>query len=164
MSYLVHGDSVTETPGGQSCVSADKADAFRWNVRLSDKDPSKRWGILVIAVVAFALGLLLFGNVLFGVVGFAIIAAATAEYWVGVSYKVDSRGASARCVVSLTSLDWTDVKRATASEEGIKLSPLPQAGRMDTFRGVFLRYGEEPDRVTEEVRRWLPTHVELMGR
>jgi hypothetical protein len=159
----VLGDSATETHEGQSSVSADIGEAFRWNVRLSDKDPSKRWGVLAIAVIAFALGLLLFKNVLFGAVGFAIILGTTAEYWLGVSYKLDSKGASARCVVSLTSLDWTDVKRAIATDEGIKLSPLDSAGRMDTFRGVFLRYGTQRDRVTETVRRWLPTHVDLMG-
>lgn len=115
------------------------------------------------AFIAFGLGVLLFKNVIFGVLGFAIILGTTAEYWLGSSFKLDSKSASARVFLSLTSLDWTDVKRAIASDQGIKLSPLESAGRMDTFRGVFLRYGSERERVTEEVRRWLPTHVELMG-
>lgn len=157
------GGSPTETSKGQSSVSADIDEAFRWNVRLSDKDPSKRWGVFVTAVIAFGLGCLLFKNVIFGVVGFAIILGTTAEYWFGTSYRLDAKSASARVFLSVTSLDWTDVKRAITSDQGIKLSPLESAGRMDTFRGVFLRYGNERDRVIDEVRRWLPTNVELMG-
>ncbi len=157
------GDSPTETTEAQSSVSADIGEAFRWTVRLSDKDPSKRWGVFVAALIAFGLGVLLFKNVLFGVLGLAIILGTTAEYWLGSSFKLDSKSASARVFLSLTSLDWTDVKRAIASDQGIQLSPLESAGRMDTFRGVFLRYGSDRERVTEEVRRWLPTNVELMG-
>jgi len=159
----VTGDSVTETSEVQSSVSANNIDAFRWNVRPSDKDPSKRWGVLAVAIVAFILGYVLFKNLVFGLLGFAIILFTTVEYWLGVSYKLDEKGASARCGASLTSMDWADVKRAMATDEGIKLSPLGNSGRMDAFRGVFLRYGKERDEVLERVRRWLPTHVELMG-
>jgi hypothetical protein len=114
------------------------------------------------AVFAFVLGLLLFRNVLFGLIGFAIILAATAEFWLGLSYKVDSRGASVRCGLSLSALDWSDVKRAVADNEGIKLSPLAAPSRLDSFRGVFLRYGAERESVEQAVRRYLPNDVRLL--
>lgn len=161
-SFSVPGDSETETSSTVADVSAENDDAFRWHVRPSDKDPGKRWGVLAVAALAFVLGLWLLHHPLYGLLGFAIILASTAEYWLGVSYKLDSRGASARCGLSLTALDWGDVKRAMLSEEGVKLSPLESAGRMDAFRGVFLRFGSEKDRVIETVRRLLPNHVRLL--
>lgn len=159
----VPGDSSPETSEGSDSVSASSNDAFRWNVRPSDKDPSKRWGVVVVALAAFGLGVLLFQSLLFGALGCAFVLATSAEYWLGISYKVDSKSASSRCGLSLTSLDWGDVKRAIVSEEGVKLSPLGTSSRMDVFRGVFLRFGTERERVLESVRRWLPTNVELMG-
>ena len=157
------GDSQPETSKGESSVSAENSDAFRWNVRPSDNEPSKRWGVLLAALFAFGLGFLLFRNFTFGILGFLIILIATAEYWLGTSYKVDSKGASARTGFSLTSLTWEDVKRAVETAEGIKLSPLGNSGRMEAFRGVFLKYGTQSAQVKEAVRRWLPTNVELMG-
>jgi hypothetical protein len=159
----VPGDSSPETSDGLHSVSAGIDDAFRWNVRPSDKDPSKRWGVVVVALAAFGLGFLLFQNLLFGILGAVVILASTAEYWMGVSYKLDRKGASARCGLSLSSLEWGDVKRAITTDEGVKLSPLGNSGRMDAFRGVFLRFGKDRDKVLETVRRWLPTNVELMG-
>jgi len=157
------GDSQTETSDGKSNVSAENDDAFRWNVRPSDKAPTKRWVVLAVAILAFALGYLLFRNVVFGLVGFAIILLATAEFWLGISYKVDSKGVSSRVGLSLTSMEWSQVQRAIQTEQGIQLSPLTQGGRMDAFRGVYLRFGANRESVIEAVRRWLPTHVELMG-
>jgi hypothetical protein len=159
----VPGGNQTETSEGSPSVSAGIDDAFCWNVRPSDKEPTKKWGVLAAAVIAFALGLLLFKNVWFGFIGFIAILSATAEFWLGISYKIDPRAASSRCGLSLTSLEWSEVKRATATPEGIKLSPLGTTGRLEAFRGVFLRYGANRDKVTETVRRWLPTNVELMG-
>ena len=157
------GTSSPETSEGSASVSAGIDDAFRWNVRPSDKEPTKKWGVLAVGFIAFVLGLVLFKNVLFGAIGLVAILAATAEFWLGVSYKVDAKSASARCGLSLTSLDWTDVKRADLTEEGVKLSPLGTAGRMEAFRGVYLRFGTERERVLNSVRRWLPDHVELVG-
>ena len=157
------GDNSPETSEGSDSVSAGIDDAFRWNVRPSDKDPAKRWGVLVVALAAFGLGFVLFQNIVFGVLGCAFILVSTAEYWLGISYKLDKKGASSRCGLSLTSLEWSDVKRAIATEDGVKLSPLGTSGRMDAFRGVFLRFGAEREKVMDSVRRWLPTNVELMG-
>ena len=92
-------------------------------------------------------------NVLLGAAGFAIILASTAEYWLGTKYKLDAKGASARTGVSLTSIEWGDVKRVVTDSEGIKLTPLEKEGRMEAFRGVFLRFGrEDRERILNSVR------------
>src|SRR4051812_34716888 len=101
-----------ETSDGLNRVSASIDDAFRWNVRPSDKEPTKKWGILLGAVAIFALGFWLFNNVLLGLLGFAIIVGSTAEFWLGTSYKVDKDSASVRCGFSYSEMRWNEVKRA----------------------------------------------------
>lgn len=121
----------------------EQGESFRWRVRLSDKAPQKRAGVVVAAVFAMALGWFAFKSPLMGIAGFAIIFGSTAEYWLGTTFKVDEKGASARTGLSLVSMDWTDVKRLIWEKNGVRLSPLENAGTMDAFRGVFLRYGDD---------------------
>ena len=158
------GANPTETSEGSLNVSAGIDDAFRWNVRPSDKEPRKRWAVLVGACLIFLMGLILFGNVLYGVLGFAIIVGSTAEFWHGTSYKLDKDGASARCFISTTQMHWNEVKRAVTTPEGIKLSPLlTSSSRMNAFRGVFLRFGaDSKQQILDFVRRSLPADVGLV--
>ena len=162
-SSSVPGASSTETSEGSLNVSASIDEAFRWNVRPSDKEPAKRWVIILAALFAFVLGVVLFRNFVFGVIGFAIVALSTAEYWLGTSFWIDEKSANARTGFSVSGMAWSDVKRAFVTEDGIKLSPLATESRMSTFRGVFLKFGDQREQVMENVRRWLPTNVELVG-
>jgi hypothetical protein len=121
----------------------DKAEAIRWRIRPSDKDPQKLIAIGAAGVLAFLIGLFLFKNLLLGFVGFAIIFGSTAEFWLGTSFSIDRKGASARTGFSISAIEWTDVKRVLRDSNGIKLTPLGKAGTMDAFRGVYLRYGKD---------------------
>jgi hypothetical protein len=56
---------------------------------------------------------------------------------------VDQKGASRRCGLSLTSIDWEDVKRVVVQGADVLVSPLEEGGRMDAFRGVVLRTNSE---------------------
>lgn len=72
-----------------------------------------------------------------------------------VHFKLDSDSASRRCGLSVTSMAWSEVKRAEASDLGIKLSPLPVENmRMEPFRGVFLRFENNAGEVREAVTRF----------
>lgn len=124
-------------------------ETIAWRVRLSDNEPWKRWVILAFAVGAFAVGILVYKRPLLGLIGSVMILAATAEFWLGTAYKLDSEGASSRTGLSYARILWKDVKRAVVTGAGIKLSPLEETTRMAPFRGVFLRFGRE-DRVRIE--------------
>jgi hypothetical protein len=129
-------------------TDASRVESIRWSVRLSDKDPKKLVGIGLAALTAGVAGAVLFQQVLLGFVGFAIILAATAEYWLGATYTVGPKGATKRVGLSLSGIDWEDVKRVLIEGDIIRLSPLATPGRMDPFRGVSL---ELTANVKEEV-------------
>jgi hypothetical protein len=149
------GDSEAVTV--PAAENGEAQEPLRWRVRLSDKAPGKRWVILAVATLVGVLGVLLLQNPLLGILGFAIILASTAEFWLGTSYRIDAEGATARTGLSPTALSWTDVKRAIVTEEGIKLSPLDQDGRLSPFRGVFLRFGANN---REQIISAVRTHCE----
>jgi hypothetical protein len=146
------GDSVAEAG----------AESFRWSVRLSDKAPAKRWVVLAAAALVGVFGLVLMRQPLLGLLGFAIILAATAEFWLGASYRIDGRGASSRTGLSVSSIDWQDVKRLDILSEGAKLSPLSAPSRLDEFRGVFLRFGDQREQVLAALRTFGGEYVRLL--
>ena len=138
-----------------SAITEDSPiDSLSWSVRLSDGAPGKLVGIWAAALAAGVAGWMLFDNLWFALIGFAIILAATAEFWLGVRYRLDANGASSRCGLSVNSVAWQDVRRATVNGNTIRLTPLAEAGRLDPFRGVVLRVGGEMHaQVVEEIRR-----------
>jgi hypothetical protein len=131
---------------------------FKWRVRLSDKAPHKRLAIVAVGIAAFLIGAVLFRNVLLGVIGFAIIFGSTAEFWLGSLFTIDAKGASVKTGLSITAIEWANVKRINRNEGGIKLSPLDKPGTLDVFRGVYLRYGNNNQ---ENVERALLTFGKL---
>ncbi len=156
------GNKAQETPIPTNAVPADEG-ALTWRAVPSDAEPRKRWVVLVIALVAFGAGVSLFENLLLGLLGFAIIVGSTAEYWLGTAYRVDAKGASSRCGLSYTVMEWGQVRRAIETADGLKLSPLAQPGRMDAFRGLNLRFAEgNREAVLEAVRRSLPEDVRIL--
>src|SRR4051812_28420854 len=99
-------------------VQENKArESFRWRVRLSDKAPEKRLGVVVAVVGAAAIGWFGFSSPALGLIGAAIILGSTAEYWLGTSFRVDTKGASARTALSLVEIEWDAVRRAIRDEK-----------------------------------------------
>jgi len=118
-------------------------EAFSWRVRPSDHAPGKTLGVAFAAILAFGVGTFLFKDIYLGLIGFAIIFGSTAEFWLGTAFRIDDAGATARTGLSISTIKWDDVKRVVRDARGIKLSPLEQPGKLDAFRGVYLRYGDE---------------------
>ncbi|CAN5354134.1 hypothetical protein BH11ARM1_BH11ARM1_14660 [soil metagenome] len=118
--------------------ASERVETISWTVRLSDGEPKKIAIIGMTALTAGLAGIVLFHQILYGCLGFAIIMATSAEFWMGVKFKLDSTSASKRVGLSLSSIEWADVKRVMVNENAIQLSPLEEASRMDAFRGVVL--------------------------
>ncbi len=123
-----------------------------WTVKLWHRDPAKRFAILGVAIVAALIGFWLLRSVSGILSGFGAIMISTADFWLPLRYTLDGTGARVRCGISVTAIEWSAVKRAIESEEGIKLSPLERPTRTSAFRGVFVRYNANRDEVIARVR------------
>lgn len=128
---------------------------LRWSVRLSDAAPQKRWAIVATALVAAAAGWVLSHNLVLPVIGVISIFASTAEFWLPLKYVLDEKSARCRCGISVTAIEWSDVKRVLISSEFAKLSPLETDSRLSEFRGVKIRYGDRK----REVLDWIESKV-----
>lgn len=150
------GDNSTEP------IDASTTEKLEYEIRLFERAPQKLAIIAVAAVAVGIVGYVMFQHILLAVVGFFAILFATAEFWMPVRYVLDEKGATARCGMSTTAIEWSDIRRVVVGEEGIKLSPLEDSGKLSPFRGVFLRDGHRREDVLAWVRRSVASDVRFL--
>ena len=134
-------------------MNAEDGETLVWAVRLADERPGGTAGVFAAAILALAVGTLLFRQPLMGLLGGALVLGATAEYWLGSRFRLDAKGASARTGPSVTAMDWNEVKRVLERGREIRLSPLERASFAESTRGVgLLTTPENRDAVLTFVR------------
>jgi len=132
---------------------ATEAESYAWEVRLWRQSPSKLSGIFAAAVIAGAFGYLLFHSVALTMIGFLVVVGSTTEFWLPQKLKLDRNSASLRCGISVTSIQWRDVKRVIEDGAGVRLTPLSEDNRLSPFRGVYLRFANNRDEVMSWIER-----------
>ena len=86
------------------------------------------------------------------VVSFLFVSA-LADYLFPVRFEIDAEGATCRTLAGRTRITWDRVRKYYLDDGGIKLSPLARQGRLESYRGVYLRFGGNRDEVIRVVRR-----------
>jgi hypothetical protein len=140
-----------ETESG--CVEMRDEPVLAWKVHLLRDDPMKVLLITPFALVSLLICFVIFHSLLFSAVVLFLFASALAEYLFPVRYEITERGASARTLLGRTEIAWDRVKKFYLDDRGIKLSPLLTPGRLEAYRGVYLRFGDREDEVVRVVRR-----------
>lgn len=130
-------------------------ESLSWRVRVGEGNSARLSVVALSAIAAGMLGVLLLHKAIFFLIGFVVIAGSTTEVWLGVRYRLDETGASARIGPSVTAIAWVDVKRLIVNDVGVTLSPLATDSRLSAFRGVFLRAGSMGnDQLLDEIKRF----------
>ncbi len=83
---------------------------------------------------------LLFGRLLPVVAAVVVLLGAAAEYLLPTSYRIAADGVEAQSMVSSLRISWRDARRCVPDAQGLIVTPLPVASRLDRFRGVLLRF------------------------
>ncbi|NKB66587.1 MAG: hypothetical protein GKR89_05965 [Candidatus Latescibacteria bacterium] len=123
---------------------------------LQDEPPSKTALLcLIIAAVAYGVSWL-YQAPLWGLFAGVVLIAAMSRYFLPTRYRIDERG------VEITHLQtrlhpWSNFRRAAIDRHGIFLSPFARRHRLDSFRGVHLRLGPQPEQAIQLVREHVAT-------
>ena len=124
-----------------------------WKVHLLREHPAKTLLIAPVVLASLLACYFIFHNLLPLVVVMFLFASALAEYLFPVRYELDEKGASSRTLLGRTFIEWDRVKKYYLDDRGIKLSTLEKQGRLEAYRGIYLRFGKNREKVTEAVRR-----------
>lgn len=140
MSIIEHSQVQTDLRGLENSV------LLEWRRHLVKDDPSRVWVVFCSAAFCMTVAWLLFHNVLLCAAALFMLASATSEYLLPISYRLTQTGASCRYGANRFEMEWDKVKRVLIYSDGVRLSPIAAPSRLDAYRGVFLRFA--PDGLT----------------
>ena len=124
-----------------------------WKVHLVRENPTKLLLIAPVLLLSLVSCYVIFHSPLFLAVALLLFTSSLAEFLFPVRYEITDRGALSRTLLGRTFIEWDEVKKYYLDDCGIKLSPLQRPGRLEAYRGVYLRFGGRRDEVTETVKR-----------
>ena len=120
-------------------------DPLDWTAHPLRDEPAWKSAALGAAIVGFSgLAAASLGGALYGLISLAVLAASTARYLLPTRYVLDDREAAWR-QLTWHRRSWSAFRRVDRHDDGIFLSPFRRPSRLDSFRGVFLRFGPGVD-------------------
>ncbi len=96
------------------------------------------------------------GSPVYGIISLIVLVAAMLGYLLPTDYLIDSEGASWKLLV-WRRRRWATFRRVVRHPDGLFLSSFRQPHRLDSFRGVFLRFGAGVD--GDEIDSLVRAHV-----
>lgn len=123
------------------------SEEMEWTVHLARRRP--RQAAVVVAVIgaaAVAAGLGL-RSVLLGLLAAVLLTAAVGEFLFPVHHRLGSSRVESRGLWHRRRMEWPKVRRVVRDELGVKLSPLPRPSRLEAYRGIYLWFADNADRV-----------------
>lgn len=136
---------------------------MNWKVNLGKVAPQKRAIVLLVGIVCFVAGSMIFHNVIFGLIGAGGVILGNAEMILPVTYTISEKGVSSKCGLSVSEITWDRIYRIWEDGDGLKLSPLKEGSRMEVFRGVYLRYLGNRDEVLAKIAQYWNGNSDILG-
>lgn len=134
---------ISETATPTQTAEPQPRELLSWTVHMARRDPYRLIPVCGSAAFAAVTAWIIFRNPIFSLAALFMIASSTAEYWLPARYRLTERGAECAYGANRLQIEWSAIKRALLYEDGLRLSPLPVASRLDAFRGVYLRFAPD---------------------
>ena len=137
--------------------SSPSADVIRWRSHpLVDEFPKSLLLAVIILAVCVGASWALEG-LIWGVISALLLVAAMARYIFPSHFQLDADGVTVRFLGVARRMPWTALKRMSVGPGGMFLSPFERPSRLDSFRGVALRFAGNADEVVAFVRDKMAT-------
>ncbi len=132
------------------------ADALRWESHpLRREKPAKSILLVALIVASSAAAAFGFEHWFYGIFSLGALTASLSRYFFPTYYVLDGEGVSSEHLGFKQRRSWAEFRRVDEHRDGIFLRPSARLGRLDSFRGVFLRF----DKNREDVARFIRCHV-----
>jgi hypothetical protein len=127
---------------------------LEWSVHLFKREKRYRSILATVAVVtALVGGWVLIRDPLVVAVYALIIFFALGGFFFPVKYRVTDKGVYSFAWTGPRFMPWDRIKRCYKNEHGVKLSVFEYPSPMESFRGLFIRFGDKRDEVLSLVKR-----------
>lgn len=132
------------------------ADTLQWeSFPLRREKPAKSMLLVALIVASSAAAAIGFEHWFYGLFSLAALTASLSRYFFPTRYVLNGEGISSEHLGLKRRRFWGEFRRADEQRDGIFLRPSVRPSRLDSFRGVFLRF----DQNRAEVARFVRCHV-----
>jgi hypothetical protein len=128
---------------------------FEWTVLPYRKHPFKTVALTLILITLWIGVYELFHDLWVLAFSIVVLFGSVFYYFFPMRYVIDGSGVTARGIFSTKHRSWDEFKRWEVNRSGIFLSPFKYPSRLDNFRGIFVRFGEDRFEVERRVKFWL---------
>jgi hypothetical protein len=130
------------SPDADEIVKA-QSKQLTWSVHLLRRQSHRLPKIICVLVLVFLSSIWLFHSFWLAMLPTLAALFSVSEFVFPIHYTLTTKSAAMKCGLTALEIQWSDVRHAYLTDEGIKLSPLRRKNsRMEPLRGVFLRFGE----------------------
>ncbi len=117
-----------------------------WTVQLARRAPRKAWGAVALIVLGSLAAGVGFHSLVAGILSLLLLAASASEFLLPVRFRLSPTGIEAAGLVFRRRMAWKEVRQVRRDSLGVKLSPLPRRSRLESYRGIYLWFGDnEPE-------------------
>lgn len=125
---------------------------FRWTAHPAAERPAATLGLAAILIGIGAAGWFWTESPVFGAVSALLVAGFMLPFLLPTQYEAGEEGLTIRSIGRIRVIKWTSVKNLYIHPTGVHLSPFEHPSPLDPFRGAFVLYGRDRDRVLSVLR------------
>ncbi|MEN6371034.1 MAG: hypothetical protein ABFD64_03390 [Armatimonadota bacterium] len=129
---------------------------LRWQVHLAKEQPRKLMVVIAAIIAMTALSCVWFRSPIAVIVTVLVLVGALSDFLLPMTFVITTKHVSAYTLAGKRMMAWEDVRKCYIDESGVKISPLPKASRLEAYRGVYLRFGDNREEVIAAVTRLKP--------
>ena len=138
--------------------TASPEPVLSWTVHLARQRPAMTIASVIFIALASAGGFVAIGPAA-GLLVAVVLVGFLSDFLFPMTYHITTENATCRMLLNRTEIRWADVRRCYLDDHGVKLSPLDRVSRLEAFRGVYLRFQGNEDKVIEAVKSLRPANV-----
>lgn len=117
---------------------------MEWTLHLARRQPTKAAVTVAVIALTFAVGWL-WVHPLISLLMVLFLLNSVGEFLFPVRFRLTRDGVEVSSLLNSRKLRWEQVRRFTVYHDGVFLSPYPKPNRLDSLRGIWLRWGGDPE-------------------
>lgn len=129
--------------------------SFTWRVHPFRE--SVKTSVIVIAVIVFicAIVYISFGDIFWVILSFLFLFVSLSSFFFPTSFFLDEKEVKVKRVLTTISRPWERFKGFYFDKNGVQLTPFTYPSRLDNYRGLFLKFGNNKDDVINYIKKHL---------
>ncbi|MBU1625898.1 hypothetical protein KKB18_00860 [bacterium] len=113
--------------------------------------------VIVIAIIAFICSIVYisFGGIFWVVLSFVFLFVSLSSFFFPTTFFLDEKEVKVKRVFSTIKRSWDRFKGFYWDKNGVQLTPFTYPSRLDAYRGLFLKFGNNKDEVINFIKKHL---------